>query len=246
MNRRFRILFIVFSFLVLTGCQNSSGTYSSAPSVGSVEEWSVNPELSAVTLPDDAQKALDDSEAASEENQLKPIALLGRQVVSGTNYAVLCSAEIQKNHIIQRQLEVVTVYQDLNGKSSVLSVVPINAETFVHQNCKHEQKTEMTGAFETDPADCRSQDDPEIKDGTMNKTVNSGKKDENHPVALLWNGLDHNGNRAEMAVLCMREEESGSYWNLITVHAPDWNHTEILSQCAVDPGDYVQYGNDNG
>ena len=51
-----------------------------------------------------------------------PIALLGTQVVAGTNYAILCTAsEINAG----RSLVIVYVYQDLEGNASVLSVADL-------------------------------------------------------------------------------------------------------------------------
>ncbi len=66
-------------------------------------------------------KAVDDLTGVS----YTPLALLGTQIVSGTNYAVLCKASIVTAEP-KTALAVVIVYADLEGNASVTSISEFN------------------------------------------------------------------------------------------------------------------------
>ena len=62
------------------------------------------------------KKALEGFTGVSYE----PIAYLGSQVVSGTNYAILCF-EKASTASSETKLSIVTVYEDLEGHAEILS-----------------------------------------------------------------------------------------------------------------------------
>ena len=59
--------------------------------------------------------------------ELRPIALLGTQVVSGKNYRILCYA---KNHAT-KDLFVVQIYKNASGKCKITSVKSLDLESYV-------------------------------------------------------------------------------------------------------------------
>lgn len=87
--------------------------------------WSVYEEQQAVNLPADVQKAFDDAFEGFTGASYEPLALLGEQVVSGTNYSILCRETLVTAQPITK-LAVVTIYQDLNGNSSVSNIADLN------------------------------------------------------------------------------------------------------------------------
>lgn len=60
----------------------------------------------------------------------KPIALLGKQVVSGTNYAVLAYGKLQKTDTPEKGIFLLTVYKDLNGTIDIPSLSYIDLKEF--------------------------------------------------------------------------------------------------------------------
>ena len=79
----------------------------------------------------------DDRTAAAFDNAFKritgvkyePLALLGTQVVSGTNYAFLCKATTVTKEPVS-VIKVVAVYQDLQGNSAITSIKDVDISDF--------------------------------------------------------------------------------------------------------------------
>ena len=59
--------------------------------------------------------------------ELRPIALLGKQIVAGANYRILCYG---KNHA-SSDLFVLEIYQNVKGKCSITSCKPLKLEKYV-------------------------------------------------------------------------------------------------------------------
>ena len=80
--------------------------------------WTVNTEFSEAKLPEEAKAAFDAAVEGLEGAKLEPVAYLGSQVVAGLNYAFLCkSTPVVPD--AKSVLVVVTVYRDLEGKSTI-------------------------------------------------------------------------------------------------------------------------------
>ena len=92
-------------------------TVDSAGDSNVVGGWTVKePGGKPVMLPsEEAQTAFDKAAAAYTDVDLKPIALLGTQVVAGMNYKVLCDGVKDG----QTNLYIVDIYQDLEGNAEV-------------------------------------------------------------------------------------------------------------------------------
>ena len=84
--------------------------------------WEIAEDRSSVVIPQDAKDAFDKAAENLDGNELEPMALLGTQVVAGTNYAVLSKAsEINKGS----KWVIIYLYQDLQGNASVLSIADV-------------------------------------------------------------------------------------------------------------------------
>ena len=82
--------------------------------------WFVPTDASGSNIPEDAQAAYDNalSTVCWEWGEVEPLAYLGSQVVSGTNYAILCKGELTEDPSNERVF-IVTIYEDLDGNASV-------------------------------------------------------------------------------------------------------------------------------
>jgi hypothetical protein len=78
------------------------------------------------TLPAKARKAFITATKSYSKYGLSPIALLGTQLVAGTNYRILCYG---KDKVAD--LFVVDIYQEPSGKSTVTSCKAFNLEAYV-------------------------------------------------------------------------------------------------------------------
>lgn len=91
--------------------------------------WNVNSVDPEVKLEKDVQEAFDNALKGFTGSGYKPIALLGTQVVAGTNYAVLClGTTTSKNPV--NTINVLTIYKDLDGTSEVSNIATLNLSDF--------------------------------------------------------------------------------------------------------------------
>ncbi len=95
---------------------------SSSSDSGEAGGWTVA-ENTYSSLPSDAKAALDNAMAKSTGSSVTPVALLGTQVVNGTNYTILCkSAPVSPD--ASESLQVVHVTQDASGNAEITEFIP--------------------------------------------------------------------------------------------------------------------------
>ena len=82
-------------------------------------------------IPEDVQKAYNSATAAIdwEWSDVKPLAYLGKQIVSGTNYALLCKGDYNSNDKAP-DLMVIVVYENLDGNSEIRNIHRIDITSF--------------------------------------------------------------------------------------------------------------------
>ena len=108
---------------------SSSSSSSSTTDETSVENvivggWSVAGSYAALAIPEDDLTVFESATAGYMGASFEPIALLGTQIVSGTNYAFLCVQTVSAADD-PYSLVVVTIYEDLHGNSEVLNITPV-------------------------------------------------------------------------------------------------------------------------
>jgi cytoskeletal protein RodZ len=108
---------------------SSSSSSSSTTDETSVENvivggWNVAGNYAALAIPEDDLAAFESATAGYMGASFEPIALLGTQIVSGTNYAFLCVQTVSAADD-PYSLVVVTIYEDLHGNSEVLNIAPV-------------------------------------------------------------------------------------------------------------------------
>ena len=134
-----------------------------------------------------------------------PVALLGTQLVSGTNYCFLCEAAVVVPDA-QPYYVIVTVYQDLQGKAEVKNIVALDLgkieETGTIEDAQP-QETQLLGGWTVDRDSFL-----EVPDGVM------------HLASQVVAGTKH-------VVLCKG-------WNLCFVTADTQGKTEIVKSVPLD------------
>lgn len=95
-----------------------SGSGSVTPMTGG---WQINETITAQVLTEESKKAFENAITEYTGMNLEPAALLGTQVVSGTNYLYLCKGQqVVPNPVPGWYL--VVVYQNLEGKAEITGV----------------------------------------------------------------------------------------------------------------------------
>ena len=87
--------------------------------------WQVAEDRSSVVIPQEAKDVFDKAAGNLDGNELEPMALLGTQVVAGTNYAFLCFSTLQTEETING-IQVVTVYEDLDGNAEITNICTVD------------------------------------------------------------------------------------------------------------------------
>ncbi len=92
--------------------------------------WAVRDPSDAAFVPAEANEAFAKASEGYVGVALTPIALLGTQVVAGTNYLVLCQgAPVAQD--AEQTLYLARVYADLNGNATFSEVVPFDLLAYV-------------------------------------------------------------------------------------------------------------------
>ena len=87
--------------------------------------WEPAEDRSSVVIPQEAKDVFDKAAGNLDGNELEPMALLGTQVVAGTNYAFLCFSTLQTEETING-IQVVTVYEDLHGNVEITNICTVD------------------------------------------------------------------------------------------------------------------------
>ncbi len=87
--------------------------------------WSVKTSASAMAIDKQAKRALTKAIKDYAGYTLKPLALLGTQVVAGTNYCFLCYGQTVAQKPV-RSLCKAYVYKDLKGKAKITGITEIS------------------------------------------------------------------------------------------------------------------------
>lgn len=205
--------------LSLTGCKKENKTKEKWNIDMPKEEYSLEPDLVAIW-----NRAMKDH----PEKKLKPIALLGKQVVAGMNYMFLCMDE--------DSYKVVVIYNNLEDQSSLTSVKDFDVTEYVNEN-KESKTDEITGGWTTEIPDTLNALDESIQDiwdRATEKMVGVAYT----PIVRLAH-LDKSG--TNYAILCYGKlstanEFTGIY--LVTLYEDSKGTAEMVSTSYVDLADY--------
>ena len=106
---------LLVSMPVMSACGNTAQKEESDGSWTAAD----NP---AADLPEEVQKAFDKAleTLTGSYNEVIPVAYIGRQIVSGTNHAVLCRVTYADEKT-PAGFVVLAVYEDLEGNAGILS-----------------------------------------------------------------------------------------------------------------------------
>lgn len=184
-----------------SGSSSESSTYVSG-------EWTVNTEFAPV-LPSEAELAFAAAYEDYEGALIDPAAYLGSQVVSGTNYAYLCTVTEGD----ETELAAVTVYEDLEGTSTITSVTPFNLSDYVGKDSKAELAGQQLAGGWAVAADQAAASLPE-KVATAFSEATAGAEAAYKPLAYLGNKGE-----SDYAVLCV--ETSGEVSSLAVLTISD-------------------------
>ncbi len=93
-----------------------TGGESKEPAEQLAGGWAAPDDITVLPIPENAEKALVKALGSFVGSDIEPMALLGTQVVAGTNYALLCRVTPVVPNAVST-IQIVTVYADLQGNA---------------------------------------------------------------------------------------------------------------------------------
>ncbi len=224
------IIFCLIVCLCLVGCGKKV-----SPNKGEVVGgWTANTDIKAVNISEDASKAFTKATAEYTGMTLEPVALLGTQVVSGTNYMFLCKGTtVTENPITS--LKIVVVYNDLNNKSSITSVKDFDYTKYVNKDIP--TNTEQLSGGWTVYQDTKSAAlSDEVKEAFTKATSVVGVQ--YTPIAYLGNQVVSGTNYAVLSLAKTVTAESIYSINVLTIYADLNGDVKLTSVAYVDLADF--------
>ena len=189
---------LLISMLGLSACGNKTqeAESNSADTSDAVEGtgdempdggWTVA-DNTAVELPEEVQTAFDKAleTLTGSYNEMIPIAYVGRQIVSGTNYAVMYRVTYADEKA-PAGLVILTVYEDLEGNASLLSADDFSIADFntgdesAYENAEAEP---LAGGWQI-PEQITTAEIPEKAINAFNKAAGGLTGNKLTPMALL-------------------------------------------------------------
>lgn len=83
--------------------------------------WSVPEDTAGTSISKEAQEAFNKASGTLTGSEMEPLALLGTQVVAGTNYAFICKTTLTTQEPVTA-IQIVTVYADLQGNAEITNI----------------------------------------------------------------------------------------------------------------------------
>lgn len=221
------IAIIVLFTICLTGCNKKSKKDDNS------EYWGVEITDQQAEIPKEAMEAYKRAAKKYEEGSYDVIALLGKQVVAGTNYMFLCkeSENAQTSYMPYRT---VIVYNDLKDESKITSVNEFYAEQYANQNIE-DKSTAKTGGWEVD-----FPDKPVALPTPMNTIYNNATKDlkgvKYSPIANLANEKVKSG--TNHAVVCYGNKDNKNGIYVLTISEIENEEPKVKTSAYVDLSEY--------
>lgn len=191
--------------------------------------WAIT-ENEAVALPEELATAF--SEAAKDTN-LTPIAYIASQVVSGTNYMLLCSSPDSKTGY-----QMIVIYKDLQGNTEITKTNDFNLTDYVNTD-KDASNEILPGGWST-PEDLTVIPLPQDAQAALDKALEGFVGSKIEPMALLATQVVSGTNYAILARVSPVVQDPVAAVDVITVYADLNDNAEISSFCAINPADYNQ------
>jgi hypothetical protein len=202
--------------------------------------WTVA-DVSAAELPEELQTAFDKAleTLTGSYNEVTPIAYIGRQVVSGTNYAVLCRVTFADEEA-PAGLIVLTAYADLQGNAELLSTVDFNIEDYnLGEEAGAEENSEiLSGGWQT-PEEITSSAIPEEAKIAFDKAMEGFTGNELTPMALLGTQVVSGTNYAILCRSKLVTAEPVESIQVVIVYSDTDGNASVTGIKTVDVASYV-------
>lgn len=229
--KKFLVLMLTFAMvLCFTACKNKTDEAALEPDDEVAEDapaeagaWVVA-DNTAATLPEEVQTAFD---KAAEGTGLVPVAYFGKQIVAGSNYAVLCKEDTA--------LKVAIIYADLDGNAELTYLKDFDISDYTGGTDGEVTVDEpLTGGWEV-PEDYTVLELPEDVQTAFDTALDTYMGNDFETMAFLGSQVVAG---TYNAILCHSELVTEDYIEsiqLVTIYTDPEGKSYISSIVTVDP-----------
>jgi len=220
------IILLIVLCLIAVGCKKKEEEKV-------VGGWTIDLASQSLVIPKEAGEAFNKAMEKEQNPQLEPIALLGTQVVAGTNYMFFCSYT-PKDSTEDSSYKVVIIYKDLQGGATLSKTKDFNVNQYAGEDI--EGDTEMLTGGWTINTDMQ---DAKIKEEVMNafeKATENIKDVTYTPIVVLGKQVVAGMN---YAVLTLKTDTTGNASiNVLTIYRDLEDNAELTASAYVNLADY--------
>ncbi len=229
MKKIFFVALLIALLIVVTGCQNPFKPNNNKVT-GGLELTNNNVFVAPENLIEDYNKAMDDYTGRSTD----PIALLGTQVVAGTNYMFLS----ERTNKGVKSLYMTTIYKDLEGKVSVLGIKDFDLTKYANTDIDYVDE-ELMGGWQTFYDSSLETDIEEGALSVFNVATRDYKSNYTYkPVALLAKQVVAGTNYIMLAVASSKDENPTQYYTILTIYEDLKSNDSVISEAYLDLSRY--------
>ena len=227
------ILLILLVLITVVGCGKKDKKEEKGEK--KVASWQIDTTAETLNIPKDARNAFTKAVENYDGVDLKPIALLATQIVSGTNYMYFC----QSTTVTQKpetSYVIVIVYKDLKGNSKITSVKDFDYTKYVNESIG-EDTGEVSGGwtiYDKTSSQELKEDVQKIYDKSLEKFAGSTLK----PIALLGTQLVSGTNYAVLALGTTTTKNPKNCITVLTIYNDLNNESTIKYMSIVDLAEF--------
>lgn len=233
------ILLALIMITMVTACGSSSETSQNDNSAESTDALTGGWELfanEANALPEYVQEAFDKAKETFTGSELKPVVYVASQVVSGTNYMILCEATTT-TETPSTSYQMVIVYADLDGNAEITQIKEFDLNAYTEGEGAEVNTEQLAGGWEV-AEDKSSVVIPQNAKDVFDKATENLDGNELEPMALLGTQVVEGTNYAFLCFSTLQTEETINGIQVVTVYEDLDGNAEVINISTVDPADF--------
>ena len=212
---------------------DTSGETEESGSTATTGGWTIFSDETKANIPEGPQAALDKALAAYTGASLTPVAYLGSQIVSGTNYKFLCRSQAVTPDA-EESFVTITVYEDLQGYAELTEVKDFHLTDYLENKEIASSEEGMTGGWAV------SENDGTMMEMTVEIQRAFDTATENltgctyEPVAVLGSQVVAGSNYAILCRVTPVTPNATPHFAVVQVNAPISGTASIMTICDLD------------
>ena len=221
-----KILFGLVAFILcvsLVGC-----TKEEKKEEKKEKDWIIDIATNEPILEDDIQKAYDTAIAAYKESDLKPVAIIGKQIVAGTNYMFLTRND--------KEYKVLILYKDLQGNATITNSTVLDIDKYIDKNTSLDGE-QLSGGWQTEIPGKPFALEEKVQN-YFDKAMETLMGASYYPIATVGHQDNSGTDYAIISYGRYTDQNATSGVFLIRLHVDKNNNPEIKSISAMDIKDF--------